>query len=202
MACPCCCPCKSNDQMPCGYTWPTLNITIRVAKGERYRPPGLPNSFLDRDLPYKFSASSYSKSVTPLAVYNPDGSFFTWFATSDPDFTTSEGRTIFEIENPLTGAIGLFSRRTVGFVPPSTDVTRGVGGGSGAFAGPLTIANSGWTEFTGFDFDDWYWLCDKWVIGSFTRSQPLVIPETQIFHQGVLYPVPGLTMTGSISVTV
>jgi hypothetical protein len=109
---------------------------------------------------------------------------------------------VFEIENPLTGSIGLFSRRTIGLVPPSGEPYVGVGGSTGAFAGPLSIASAGWTQLSGFDLNDWYWSCNKWVIGSFSRSQPLVIADFSFNYNGATYTIPGLTTTASIAVAV
>jgi len=167
MACPCCCPCKSNEQMPCGYTFPTINASFQ---------------YIDyaTDPPQQRSAST-SYTPQPSNWYN--GTFCGW-----ADITTGQVNMglpkAFYFPGPLFRCPG-DSRELLFFRPsPSENIgslsSLTIGYGLGSPSG----TKSGWMEsrtgesqksLSGFDFEDWYWVCDELILGSFSRSKIVTI---------------------------
>ena len=172
MVCPCCCPCRSNSQMPCGYTFPTITASYQYVDYET-DPVSL-------ELVLKQGSATATYTPRPSNWYN--GNFCGW-----EDITSGGGlQKVFYFPGPLFGCPGDSSHLM--FFRPRPGFTVGRFGGSslsiGFGLGNPSGRKSSWrdepglyseTRLDGFDFEDWYWSCDELIVGSFSRSRKVTV---------------------------
>lgn len=209
MACPCCCPCRSNDQMPCGYEWPTIEVTINYGKPVDWTPPGWPFNFKSGAVQYAQQSASFSFSPVPSTWYQEK--FCGWIDIKS-NASSSVDLTIFYMPGPLffcpqDNTRVMLGRTTDGFGAIGVGAGSGQNGVTGESKSEwLSFCNNSavWSEcsISGFDFQDWRWECNKWIIGSFSRSRKFTRPSYSGSFRGFDYTVPETSYVESFSATV
>jgi len=205
MACPCCCPCRSNDQMPCGYEWPTIQMEYRYGKSEPWTPPGWP--FSENLGASIFVQASVSVSFSPVPSRWYQNNFCGWIDASQGG-GANVTRKVFYMPGPLFGCPEDNSRVML-VVADGGSIAIGDGVRVNAVSGQ---SKSQWLEYclggytncslSGFDFEDWRWACDKFIIGSFVRSRRYTQPGRSDSYRGFNFTVPESSFVESVTVTV
>jgi hypothetical protein len=192
MVCPCCCPCKSNDQMPCGYEFPSFTVSYKY--GAYSRDTG---QLVQKEGQQTFSPkpSRWLNGVTFCGwddigtVQNSDGTQSVAKAFTFPGpFTNCGGGNELLLWNPF---LSDSTTQTTG-TSLSLNIGRGLPGGVVGTSKSQWLSNDSTVSqqsVSGFDFEDWYWDCNKLVLGSFSRSRVVTLPQFGTFIDSVTVTV-------------
>jgi hypothetical protein len=195
--------------MPCGYEWPTIQVEFQYGKSEPWNPPGWPfKENLGHPLLTQKSAS-VSFSPVPSRWYQDN--FCGWIDVQQ-GVSAEVAMKYFYMPGPLF-LCPQDNPRVLGVrAENGSSVFVGMGSGLSGVSGQ---SKADWLSYcqgqggsytdcslTGFDFQDWRWECDKFVIGSFTRSRKFTLPGRDESYRGFNYTIPSSSFIDSITVTV
>jgi hypothetical protein len=180
-------------------------MEYRYGKSEPWNPPDWP--FSEKlDWPI-FVQKSASVSFSPAPSRWYQNNFCGWIDASQ-GASPNVIRQVFYMPGPLYSCAG-DSPRAMLVVADGRSVAIGDGVRVNAVSG---ASKSQWLEFclggftdcslSGFDFEDWRWACDKFIIGSFVRSRRYTQPGRSDSYRGFNFTVPESSFVESVTVTV